>query len=233
MQGSFRTSFVIAGLTMLAAGSAAHADLVVNFTSSHYHRTGLANNGLVGASFDGTPDPINQPNNGLSDDLDLSGASGMLLLAPGVPQNASISTLAFIAGITGAGTAGPYTGSNGGLDHTSDDRGAFITDQTLSINGSPAQSIAQSFTVHVGWYYDTVWLNDSPVLTFDLGDGNVVTFKALASTPVDSDGGLGEGTTYGQFLLTVVPLPPAAWAGLSTMLGIAGVGIIRRRRHTA
>ena len=33
--------------------------------------------------------------------------------------------------------------------------------------------------------------------------------------------------------LSVVPLPPAAWAGLSTLAGVAGVGYIRRRRQIA
>lgn len=34
-------------------------------------------------------------------------------------------------------------------------------------------------------------------------------------------------------MVTIVPLPAAAWAGLSTMAGLAGVGVIRRRRHSA
>ena len=33
--------------------------------------------------------------------------------------------------------------------------------------------------------------------------------------------------------VTVVPLPPAAWAGLSTLAGIGCIGVIRRRRMQA
>lgn len=33
--------------------------------------------------------------------------------------------------------------------------------------------------------------------------------------------------------LTVVPLPPAAWAGFSTMAGVIGIGYVRRRRQLA
>ncbi|MCX5690902.1 MAG: hypothetical protein NTV94_14145, partial [Planctomycetota bacterium] len=32
-------------------------------------------------------------------------------------------------------------------------------------------------------------------------------------------------------LMQTIPLPPAAWAGLSTLAGIAGIGFIRRRRQ--
>lgn len=223
----------LSALAGLISAGIAQADLVVNFNVGHYHRTGLANNGLQGAFADGTPDP-NQPNNGLSDDLDLSGRSlGSLTLTPGVPQTALMNNITFIAGITGAGTAGDYPsgGGNGGLDHTSDARGAFITDQTISINGSTPQVIGQSFTVHVGWWYDTVTLHESPVLMFDLGDGNVLSFRALAANPHNSDGSTARGQAMGEFLLTVVPLPPAAWGGMSTLAAVGGIGLIRRRRQ--
>jgi len=36
-----------------------------------------------------------------------------------------------------------------------------------------------------------------------------------------------------QDQLALVPLPPAAWAGLSTLAGIAGLSVVRRRKHTA
>jgi len=34
-----------------------------------------------------------------------------------------------------------------------------------------------------------------------------------------------------QDILTIVPLPPAAYAGLGTLAGVIGMGYIRRRRH--
>jgi len=33
--------------------------------------------------------------------------------------------------------------------------------------------------------------------------------------------------------LAVIPLPPAAWAGLSTLAGVGMIGFVRRRRHLA
>ena len=36
-----------------------------------------------------------------------------------------------------------------------------------------------------------------------------------------------------QDLLTLVPLPPAAWAGLGTLTGVAGLGFLRRRKLAA
>jgi hypothetical protein len=36
-----------------------------------------------------------------------------------------------------------------------------------------------------------------------------------------------------QDLLTLVPLPPAAWAGLGTLTGVAGLGLLRRRKLAA
>jgi hypothetical protein len=40
-------------------------------------------------------------------------------------------------------------------------------------------------------------------------------------------------TDYKQDQLTIVPLPPAAWAGLSSLGGLVGLGVIRRRQHRA
>jgi len=37
-------------------------------------------------------------------------------------------------------------------------------------------------------------------------------------------------TRYFSTTLTVVPFPPAAWAGLSGLAGLAGWGVVRRRR---
>jgi len=41
------------------------------------------------------------------------------------------------------------------------------------------------------------------------------------------------GGVNSQDQLTLIPLPPAAWAGLSTLAGVGFVGYIRRRKNTA
>lgn len=43
----------------------------------------------------------------------------------------------------------------------------------------------------------------------------------------------GSSADQGQDMLVLVPLPPAAWAGLSTMAGVVGLAYVRRRRQLA
>ncbi len=43
----------------------------------------------------------------------------------------------------------------------------------------------------------------------------------------------GSSADQGQDMLVLVPLPPAAWAGLSTMAGVFGLAYIRRRKQLA
>jgi hypothetical protein len=38
---------------------------------------------------------------------------------------------------------------------------------------------------------------------------------------------------HAQDMLTIVPLPTAAWAGMASMAGVAGLGYVRRRGHRA
>lgn len=38
-------------------------------------------------------------------------------------------------------------------------------------------------------------------------------------------------TVYQQDMLTLVPLPPSAWAGMVALGGVVGVGYVRKRRH--
>jgi len=54
----------------------------------------------------------------------------------------------------------------------------------------------------------------------------------LGSRKVNADAGNLTFGIVGQTVV-VVPLPPAAWAGLTTMAGLAGIGFIRRRRQLA
>jgi hypothetical protein len=43
----------------------------------------------------------------------------------------------------------------------------------------------------------------------------------------------GNSANQGQDQLVLIPLPPAAWAGLSTMAGVFGLAYVRRRRQLA
>ncbi len=40
-------------------------------------------------------------------------------------------------------------------------------------------------------------------------------------------------TQFAQDQLTLIPLPPAAWAGLTALGGVFGLGYVRRRQHNA
>jgi hypothetical protein len=42
-----------------------------------------------------------------------------------------------------------------------------------------------------------------------------------------------DGTGHAQDMLTIVPLPTAAWAGLGSLAGVFGMGYARRRSHNA
>jgi len=43
----------------------------------------------------------------------------------------------------------------------------------------------------------------------------------------------GSSADQGQDMLVLIPLPPAAWAGLSTMAGVFGLAYVRRRKQLA
>ena len=56
-------------------------------------------------------------------------------------------------------------------------------------------------------------------------DGKFVNSVTLSQTP----GTANDGFSFYDFSVAVVPLPPAAWAGLALLGGVAGVRKIRRR----
>jgi hypothetical protein len=84
-----------------------------------------------------------------------------------------------------------------------------------------------------GEQYANVWLN------FDEGtDLRAHNWTVTGSVSGFRESGLGDENgvafdIFGQTMMAVVPLPPAAWAGLSTLAGIGLIGMIRRRRQTA
>jgi hypothetical protein len=41
----------------------------------------------------------------------------------------------------------------------------------------------------------------------------------------------GDGMGNQQDMLTIVPLPPAAWAGIGSLAGVALIGVVRRRKQ--
>ncbi len=68
--------------------------------------------------------------------------------------------------------------------------------------------------------------NDHFVTWFVQGNGRkfwVIGSEDLNLGDADYNDWVGE--------LSVVPLPPAAWAGLSTLAGVAGIGYVRRRKN--
>jgi len=82
-----------------------------------------------------------------------------------------------------------------------------------------------------GSAYTNTWMtfgNDPDLAAHSWSLSGVV----LGSRKVSADLGSLNFGIVGQTVV-VVPLPPAAWAGLSTMAGIAGIGFIRRRRQLA
>jgi hypothetical protein len=63
-----------------------------------------------------------------------------------------------------------------------------------------------------------------------IGNVNVLRFSLI----IDSFGGNDRDIDINSLEvqgLSMVPLPPAAWAGMSTLAGLIGFGAIRRRKH--
>jgi hypothetical protein len=65
-------------------------------------------------------------------------------------------------------------------------------------------------------------------VSHDSGDIGLVRVLRLYNRNSDgSDGALA------QDQLTIVPLPPAAWAGMGSLAGVMAIGFVRRRRHVS
>lgn len=96
----------------------------------------------------------------------------------------------------------------------------------LSNNGSSATRIAAIQAL--------IW-NNIPAFAFVAPTANIsadyIALENFANGAYAGQGvaGLRAITTNGQDMLYVVPLPPAAFAGLATLVGVAGVARLRRR----
>lgn len=100
----------------------------------------------------------------------------------------------------------------------------------LNVGGGTAAAGAGLLSDGVGhWGSDTdTGGNDHFVTWYVSGVGSpfwVVAAEDLNLDDHDYNDWVGE--------LQVVPLPPAAWAGISSLVGVAGFGIVRRRRLRA
>ena len=89
-------------------------------------------------------------------------------------------------------------------------------------------------------YIDNVF---NPTSTMNSGGGKIPSSAAVASATGSAlaravlcirptiDSGPENRYDAGTFEFAAVPLPPAAYAGLVTLAGIAGFGLVRRRAH--
>ena len=115
------------------------------------------------------------------------------------------------------------------------------TDQTLNVyskSGSNGPAVLlQAYTglsldfQTTKFDFDTV--NKSLVVSINGVAQTALTYLAGSPTNDDAFATIGGGKMildyYGQGPLAVVPLPPAAWAGLATLAGVAGCRRLRRR----
>ena len=128
-----------------------------------------------------------------------------------------VGTWADDAGTGVGGQVWSFDGTNWNLD--------------ASVNGDDSQHAAgrQRFAISLA--------------DLGVGVGDTIEFDLISTGGLDGDPGVdhlsrsGLSTTFwdtqsgsGQFLsYAIVPLPPAAWAGLAVLGGIAGVRAVRRR----
>jgi hypothetical protein len=137
--------------------------------------------------------------------------AGQLMLHPG--ERGQYSVARFTAPVAGTYT---FSATFMGLDYI----GQTTTDVHLQVNSSGSAFsgvIANSFNIPVSSGVFTVVLAAGGTIDAAVGRGSNGTYF-YDSTGVD-------------FNVRLVPLPAGVWAGGATMLAVAGVGIVRRRRH--
>lgn len=141
--------------------------------------------------------------------------SGIVTGGTGLKQ-----TFDFVAGSTGGGSAGPYPGP---FSYDLD----FMRNVTIS-GGSLATPITrlvhQTATLTIGWDVDTLTINQSDLIDFDLGADGILSLRLL------SEGPILQGDPDIPVLLDArlsVPLPS------SLSLVLLGFGALARRRSKA
>lgn len=119
----------------------------------------------------------------------------------------------------GAPTSGGYTDIIGNSGNAT---------TTLSSNFQLVMNVNNTGSTFWGGDHLAAGGNDHFVTWFVQGNGRqfwVIAVEDLNLGDADYNDWVGE--------LAVIPLPPAAWAGLSTLAGVGLFGAIRRRSHTA
>jgi hypothetical protein len=142
---------------------------------------------------------------------------------------------------------------NGGFyDNGVDDR--FLVRATNNAGAGQLNELSPG-TVEItttGWYtFQHHFYDNAGVLAVDmqiLDSANGLVGSWTLSSPADLIALVGgsrygwlsrDGATYfdnllvDNSMLTTIPLPPAAWAGFSTLAGVGLVGFVRRRRQIA
>ena len=112
---------------------------------------------------------------------------------------------------------------------------------------APASTSALAGALQLAIWYSEGELSDGTGATFDnytaytgnltavamfnwaMGANNGSFYNVRVLQMFDRDSN-GNSTGNAQDMLTIVPLPPAAYAGMGTLAGVIGMGYIRRRR---
>ncbi len=143
-----------------------------------------------------------------------------------------------------------------GLDMGIIDGRGFLSASYTGANGDEDITLNSVTTSRKKWVeafqklvWESLYESDGAGLTWNLNSGaysNAATVAAAATAIQNAAAGYlnsdilvrvlgvqGNGADQGQDMLVLIPLPPAAWAGLSTMAGVFGLAYVRRRKQLA
>ncbi len=173
----------------------------------------------------------------------------------GLPGNytAVISTYTVLEGRSNYDPSGPTAPTTGtGRDYLSPTTALLYSTFRNGGNfggfgtGQSTQDLTQALQL-------AIWFSEGELTDGDNTFGNYSNYAggagddtlaeklfAWASNPLNNQGSLWDvrvlqlfnaDGSNAQDMLTIVPLPPAAYAGMGTLAGVIGMGYIRRRRH--
>jgi len=154
--------------------------------------------------------------------------------------------------ITSGGVTIVFTGANFTVNaDTNSNLGTFAITGVTPFNGNFSDSFKLTVTQSVptpggsmafgtGTLSGIITVNSSQAyidfaepLTIQIGSLPPVTYSIIISDTLNPGrvtlNPPGQDTTV-QGRITAVPVPAAAWMGLSTLAGLAGMGLVRRRR---
>ncbi len=111
--------------------------------------------------------------------------------------------------------------------------GQFNVDSNFQF-GNGTQQLLTNATDGLWRQSNTGWGSYTQTLT-DAGANGVAPWGTAASTISSQARWLGYGVNttsyFSATITTVVPLPPAAYAGLSALAGVGCISVVRRRRN--